>query len=73
MKNPLQLVYGIALVLVGVGVVVQMHQQLPHLARFESLANSAWYTRFCFYLMSVILVGGGIKKIIGYLKSPKVG
>jgi len=68
-KSPFQMVYGIALVLVGIGVFVRIPQVMPKLMAYETLAGASWFIRFCFYLMGIILIGGGVKKLIRHFKS----
>jgi hypothetical protein len=70
-KSSFQLIWGIALVLAGVGVVFRIDQVMPKIASMEGLANAGVYIRFCFYFMAVILVGGGLKKIIKTAKDSK--
>ena len=68
-KN-IQLIWGIALTLVGIGVFIRIPQVMPQLAKMEQFADAMWFVRFCFYFMAVILTGGGIKKIIGHFRPP---
>ena len=65
-----QLIWGIALVLVGIGVFIRIPQALPKLAETGSFAGALGFIQFCLYLMGVILLGGGIKKIIAYFRLP---
>lgn len=61
-----QMAYGIALTLMGLAVFFRVDVALGRLsgiAAFQSNVTLA-FAKFCFYLMGVILVGGGIKKII---------
>lgn len=69
--NTFQMVYGIALVAVGIGVFVRIPQVMPKLMVYESLAGASWFIRFCFYLMGIILIGGGIKKLIHYFRTSR--
>lgn len=59
-KNVVQLVWGIALVLAGAGIFFMMPQKL---AQMEKIGFSPMIVRFCFYLIAVLLIGGGLKKI----------
>ena len=70
-KSNLQLIWGIALLLAGVGVVFRVDQVMPKIVSIESLASAGGYIRFCFYFMAVILVGGGLKKIIAAAKESR--
>lgn len=63
-----QLVWGIALTLVGIGVFVRIPQVMPQLEKMERFADVMWFVRFCFYLMGVILIGGGLKKLYHHFR-----
>lgn len=65
-----QLIWGIALTLVGIGVFIRIPQVMPTLAEIEQFGGAMGFIRFCLYLMGIILVGGGIKKIVAYVKQP---
>jgi cytochrome b561 len=69
-KSGGQLMWGIALVLVGMGVFVRIPQVMPKLAEMEQFVGVTGYIRFCLYLMGIILVGGGVKKVVLYMRSP---
>lgn len=58
-----QMIYGIALVLAGVGVIFRIPQVLPQILKIEQFASIKGFIYFCFYFMAVILIGGGLKKI----------
>jgi hypothetical protein len=62
-RNNIQILYGIALVLMGIGVFYRIPQMMPELARIGQFAGSLWVIRGCFYFMGIILIGGGIRKI----------
>ena len=68
-RNTVQLVWGIALFIAGIGVFVRIPQVMPKLTQLEHLSSVLWFIRFCFYLMGIILLGGGLKKIIHYFRS----
>jgi hypothetical protein len=62
-----QLGWGIALVLAGVGVLYRIPQVMPRIMQIEQFSAAAGFLYFCFYLMAVILiVGGGRKIVISY-------
>ena len=71
LKNAAQMIWGGALVLAGVGVFVRIPQVMPKIAQIEGFSNMTGVIRACFYLMGIILIGGGIKKICRYIKSSK--
>jgi len=67
--SPLQLVWGLLLVLAGVGVFFRTPQVMPDIEKIEQFANVGGFIRFCFYFIGLLLVGGGLKKIVAYVKA----
>jgi hypothetical protein len=59
-----QLVWGIVLVLAGLGVFYRIPQVMPRVREITYFSGIMPFIYFCFYLMGAILVGGGIKKIV---------
>lgn len=61
-----QLLWGTALALMGLGVFFRVETALERLAEFPAFQSGAtvFLARLSFYLMGLILLGGGIKKII---------
>ena len=70
-NGTLQLIWGIALALAGVGVFVRIPQVMPKIAQIEVFSTSTGIIRICIYLMGIILLGGGIQKIYRYVISSK--
>lgn len=68
-SSPGQLIWGIALVLAGLGVFYRTPQVLPQIATIDYFAGALWIIRLCFYLMGIILIGGGAKKIIRHYRA----
>lgn len=64
----LQVVWGIALVLAGLGVLYRIPQVMPKITQIEQFSAALGFIYFCFYLMAVILIAGGGKKIYTNLK-----
>ncbi len=62
-KTVIQLIWGIALVLAGVGVFFRIPQVMPKIAKIEQFSRVMIFIRFCFYLIGILLIGGGSKKI----------
>lgn len=62
-KTVIQLIWGIALVLAGIGVFFRIPQVMPKIAKIEQFSGVMIFIRFCFYLIGVLLIGGGSKKI----------
>jgi hypothetical protein len=72
-RSMLQLVWGIALVLAGVGVFVRIPQVMPKLEQIALFQGSFWIIRFCFILLGVLLIGGGMKKVLRHFRSSPEG
>ncbi len=58
-----QMIWGIALVLAGIGVIFRIPRILPQILKIEQFASIKGFIYFCFYFMAVMLIGGGVKKI----------
>ena len=65
-KSTVQLVWGTALVLAGIGVFYRIPEAMLRIEKIGQFSSVLFFIRFCFYFMSVILTGGGIKKIYNY-------
>ena len=52
----------------GVAVFFRIPQVMPKLAEMGQSATTIGFIRVCFYVMGIVLVGGGLKKIISYYK-----
>jgi hypothetical protein len=66
--SPKQLTWGILLVAAGVGVFFRIPQVMPRLEQIQHFAAAPTLVRLCFYLMGILLIGGGSKKIIHYFR-----
>ena len=64
--SPAQKIWAIALILAGIGVFYRVPQVLPKVAQIDQFSDVMGIVRFCFYLMGVLLIGGGIMKIIRF-------
>ena len=62
-KSKIQLIWGLALSLAGIGVFFRIPQVMPRIEAMEQFSSLSIYIRFCFYLMGGLLIGGGFKKI----------
>lgn len=69
--NPLNLAWGIALVMAGIGVFFRLPQVMPKILEIAQFAGASGFIRFSFYFMAVILIGGGIRKIRHHLSGTK--
>ncbi len=70
-KRLSQLIWGIMLILAGIGVFFRVHQVIPRIEKIEYFSSIILFIRFSFYLMGIILIGGGAKKIYAYLRKPE--
>ncbi len=55
--------WGIALAIMGIAVFFRVPQVVPELAQKFNLAAGQGFISFCLYIVGVILLGGGIRKI----------
>ena len=67
-KPVIQVIYGIALTLAGIGVFYRIPQVMPKVEQMQQFSSVIGFIRFSFYLMGVLLIGGGFKKIYGNYK-----
>jgi len=67
-KPVIQFIYGIALTLAGIGVFYRIPQVMPRVEQIQQFSSVIGFIRFSFYLMGVLLIGGGLKKIYGNYK-----
>ena len=63
-----QLVWGILLLLAGVGVFFRIPQVMPQIKTIETFASIIGFIYFCFYLLGFLLILGGSKKIYANFK-----
>ena len=59
-----KIVWGVILTFVGIGVFYRIPQVMPKIEKIEYFASFMYYIRFCFYLLGVFLIWGGVKRII---------
>jgi hypothetical protein len=58
-----QLAWGIVLVLAGIGVFFRIPQVMPRVKTIAYFASLGWFIYFCFYLIGLLLILGGSRKI----------
>jgi cobalamin biosynthesis protein CobD/CbiB len=63
-----QLIWGILLLLVGIGVFFRIPQVMPEIKKIEHFAKYLLFIYFCFYLIGILLIVGGGRKIYSYFK-----
>ena len=62
-KSIFQILWGVALVLAGLGVFYRTPEVMLKVEKIEQFASSPLIVRFCFYLIGIILISAGTKKI----------
>ena len=67
-KSTIQFVWGILLLITGIGVFFRIPQIMPEIKKIEHFAPYIFFIYFCFYLVGILLVVGGGKKVFHYLK-----
>lgn len=70
-KNKLQLIWGVLLLLAGVGVFFRIPQLMPEIKKIEHFAAYIPFIYFCFYLIGILLVVGGGRKVYDYTQKSK--
>jgi cobalamin biosynthesis protein CobD/CbiB len=68
-KSKFQLIWGILLLVAGIGIFFRIPQIMPEIKKIEHFAPYIIFIYFCFYLIAVLLVVGGGRKVFTYLKS----
>ncbi|MDX1708591.1 MAG: hypothetical protein R3274_08330 [Desulfobacterales bacterium] len=67
-KSTFQLIWGILLLIAGIGVFFRIPQLMPKIKEIEHFSPYIVFIYFCFYLLGILLIAGGGKKIYQYLK-----
>ena len=70
-KIHFQLIWGVLLLLAGVGVFFRIPQVMPKVKTIEYFSSVIGFIYFCFYLLGFLLVFGGAKKIYTNYKALK--
>ena len=67
-KPTIQFVWGVLLILAGAGVVVRASLLDAELRTLAGHPATAVFIRICIYIMTILLIGGGVRKLRGYFK-----
>lgn len=59
----LQLIWGGLLFAAGLGMFIRIPQVMPRIEQMGQFAAISPFIRFCLYLIGVMLIGGGGKKL----------
>ena len=62
-KRNIQMIWGVMLVMAGLGVFYRIPQVMPRIQEMEAFVNAVSIIRFCFYFLGVLLVYGGGRKL----------
>ena len=62
-KIHIQLVWGGLLVLAGIGVFFRIPQVMPRIKEIEQFSSAMWFIYICFYLLGILLIIGGSRKL----------
>jgi hypothetical protein len=68
----LQIIWGIILILAGVGVFYRIPQVMPKMADLEVFTGIVPYIKFCFYFIGIVLFCGGIQKVYTNVKRAEI-
>ena len=71
LRPRLQLVWGVLLVLAGVGLVFRIPQVMPQIRQIDYFAAVIPFIYFCMYFVAVFLIAGGARKLYLNTKRPK--
>ena len=67
-ESKFQIIWGLALFFMGFGVFYRIPQVMPKIEEFQNSSFILFFIRLCFYLMGIILIGGGAKKLYNNYK-----
>ena len=68
-RAKIQMIWGAALVLMGIAVIFRIPQVMPQIMQIESLAAIKGFVYFCFYFLAVALIYGGGRKLFENYKA----
>lgn len=71
--QPAQLIWGVALMLMGIGFFFRIPHVLSRVSGGDQTLTGQLFIRFCLYMIAIILFGGGIKKTVNVLKGYRKG
>ena len=60
--------WGAVLVFAGIGVFFRIPQVIEQVKDIEQFSSVMFFIRFCFYLLGILLIGGGAKKLFDNFK-----
>ncbi len=69
-KNKFQLIWGIMLAAAGLGVFYRIPQVMPKIEQIRQFSSGLFFIRLCLYLIGILLLAGGSKKVIAFFRKP---
>jgi len=69
-KNRFQLFWGILLAVAGLGVFYRIPQVMPKIEQIRQFSSGLLFIRLCLYLIGILLLAGGSKKIMAFFRKP---
>ena len=70
-KSKVQFIWGILLLLTGIGLFFRIPQIMPEINKIEHFTRYPffiYFIYFCFYLVGILLIVGGGRKVYNHLK-----
>ncbi len=67
-RQVIQLIWGGALFAMGLAFIIRISEIMQKVSDIEHFASVTLFIRIAFYLMGILLIGGGVKKIYGILQ-----
>ncbi|MDY6824451.1 MAG: hypothetical protein SWH68_11750 [Thermodesulfobacteriota bacterium] len=69
-RSSFQTLWAGLLVVAGVGVFLRTFQQGSTLDSIAGDSTTAFFIHLCFYIMGILLIGGGVKKFLTLYRQP---
>ena len=67
-KHTVQLLWGVALTAAGFGMIYMIPQKMVEIEKLSYFVPIRFFVRACFYMIAIILIGGGLQKIYKNIK-----
>jgi len=62
-NNVVQMIWGLLLVIAGVAVFINIPEKILEIQQVKNFSSNLFFIRLCFYLISILMICGGVKKI----------